>query len=424
VGDPRARALLRGALVAPIMAVVRARFRIETRGLQHFSRAPSTLIVSNHHRDSDAPILANVLFGHGRPPGSPRLPHFVAREDLFGRGFLAAYLQRWPAPVRTLLRPLNLAPVLALFQAHPMRRIPERTLGAVLADILDVLGDAPLDEVLRPDLVAALERASGQQGAELHVRDVMHRRYRRLLRRPGGLFRLTKEAFDALKPHEVAVIEGQLRTFVALLEEGKIVNLEPEGVLSSDGRFSRLREGLHVLINEPRAATRVLPVGITHDFMTTGRTTVFVGVGEELTDLRGLPRREAARRVTAAIVAQATVTATHLAGRALKLARAEGTSRITLPELSEHIAGEAARFAARGAYVDPRLLDDSARARRLSRLVRYCENRGIVGTRPDGSLVVGDAEGGPPVGRFAPVDVISYADRELAVLSRYRPPLA
>ncbi|HEX5314588.1 MAG TPA: hypothetical protein VFX38_06775, partial [Gammaproteobacteria bacterium] len=79
---------------------VRSLFRIEESGLPAVLPRPC-LIVANHRRDADIPILGVFL---GRRRGlriTGVLPHFVAREDLFAPDFLWRY---WRSPWLVLPR--------------------------------------------------------------------------------------------------------------------------------------------------------------------------------------------------------------------------------------------------------------------------------------------------------------------------------
>ena len=366
----------------------RVKYRINARGLENFTRSPSTLEVFNHRRDADTPIIGNVLFGRKGLFAHDIQPVFVAREDLFRTGFLTDYLEGWPSPVRALLSRLSLRPYLWALQGYPMRRIAERTLGEVLEDVLRIFGDLPLDDVLKPEWVERFEQLAPQNERPLRVRQVLGQRFRPLLRQGYGLTKLTRSRFRELKPFERATIEAHLQLFVEMLEQGMILQLAPEGAVSKDGRFSRIRAGLHVFLNRPRTLVRVLPVGITYDFMTCRRQWVFVNVGPEMTDLRGLRASEASSRVAQAILAQSTITASQLASQLLLSIRSAGGGTITLRHLQEFVAEEANRWAKTGLYVDPRLLVKEQRAARMEEYVEYCVRSGELVPRRDGSYWV------------------------------------
>ncbi len=395
-------------------------FRIEVRGLENFTHSRSTLIVANHRRDSDGPVVCGVLLQRRGLRLRGVVPHFVAREDLFHKGFLADYLETWPRPVRSLLTRLDLSAFLRFMQAYPIRRIPERTLAEVLEAVRTHFGNLPLDEVLKRRWLEKF-RAMTPGGREpLDVDHALAPRYRSLLRSRRGLARLTLRRFQALKPYERATIDSQLRLFVELLERGANVQLEPEGAVSADGRFSRLRGALHYLVNRPRAAVRVLPVGLTYDFMMRGRPRVFVNVGPEMTDLRGLGRREIDRRVADAIVERLTVTASHLASRLIMDARARVTAAVTVRELIDYVGTEAHRYARTGVFVDPRLLNHRSLCRRIRAYVDYCLNSGALLRSDRGRFRVGQGAGRPYPGWPEREADIDYVNNELSSLNQLR----
>src|SRR5699024_331978 len=110
-------------------------------GREHYSAAPATLVVSNHRRDIDGPLLGAVLLRRRGLCPQPPLPHFIAREDLFEKGFLAHYLPRWPRPLRALLAHINLGSFLQRCGAHPLQRTHEQSLAQVLRELYAGDGD-------------------------------------------------------------------------------------------------------------------------------------------------------------------------------------------------------------------------------------------------------------------------------------------
>ncbi len=412
----RVRRASRRAVGAAISVILRALYRIEVRGLENFTRAPSTLVVANHRRDSDGPIIGSVLM---RRQGT--LPNFVAREDLFQRGFLRDYLERWPAPIRALLAPVNLAPLLRYCGAYPMRRIPEQTLGEVLATVQDLFGDMPLDQVLKPSWIARFRSMAPRTLEPLRLRDVLTGRFRPLLATPAGLTKLTRRRFVAVKSYERAVIRDQLQWFAELLERGETLQLEPEGVVSPDGNIARPRAGLHMLLNAARAPTRVLPVGITYDFMATGRVTAFVNIGPEILGLKGLDRRTTDALVLEAILAQSTVTTSQLATELLRAARMRNAA-LGIADLTSYVAAQAQRCVAAGVRVDPRLIDSRWREARIRDYVAYCLAAGML-TAVDGDAFHVNSGGYSPASWSNPGGVIDYVHNEVASAARVWPVL-
>lgn len=361
---------------------IRRIYSISIEGLEHFSGSPSTLVVSNHRRDSDGPIIASVLFQRHRLHSQGVRPDFIAREDLFRRGFLGEYLEHWPSPVRFCLAGINLGPLLTFMDAHPMRRVPERSLREVLEEVLELFGNLPLDEVLRPTCLVQFKRMAGDHKHPLRVKDVLSRRYRHLLLQRRGLYRLTLNRFRTLVPYERSVIESQLQALTHRINEGATLLLEPEGVVSVDGRFARLRGALHALLNRPQSTPRVLPVGITYDAMSEGRERIFVNIGPELTGLRGLTRRVSDARVSDAIRAQLTVTCSQIASQLLLEAGNNDRCSVTDHDLESYVSHQATWYASHGYHVDRRLLTVEGRKARLSGYVASCLRQGIL--LPDG----------------------------------------
>ena len=406
--------------IVPLIDVsLRLVHRIEVNGLENYSRSPSTLVVMNHRRDSDGPIVAGVLLLRRGMGVNGVMPYFVAREDLFRKGFLKEYLETWPGAIRELLGLLDLRSVLKALHVCPMRRVRERTLGEVLEDSLELFGDKPLADVLRPSWLAQFESlAPATRRGALTLCNALERRYRPLLLQEYGLRKLNRLFFDAMKLNDSRVIESQLQHIVSLLEQGETVFLTPEGMIPVDGRFERFRAGLHILVNRPRTSLRVLPAGITYDFMTSGRQSVFLNLGRELSGLKGLSRKDVDNRVAKAIVGQLTVTASHLASQLLMSYRTNGHGRFMAGELVERVGSDAQRCANAGAHVDPRLLDQRRLAKRMRQYFKYCVRRGMLLRNIDGTYDLHNGLEEPFVSWS--VGIMDYINNELATHAQLR----
>jgi hypothetical protein len=73
---------------------------------------------------------------------------------LFEKSFLAYYLRRCPASLRSLLKAINLSPYLV--GAYPLRRTHERSVAKALRDVIAYLGDMPAIDALRSQSLADL----------------------------------------------------------------------------------------------------------------------------------------------------------------------------------------------------------------------------------------------------------------------------
>lgn len=368
-------------LWVPFDIGVRALYPIVVRGRDNFTEAPSTLVVSNHRRDSDGPVIASVMLRRRGLRVFGVRPYFVAREDLFRRGFLAGYLSHWPAPLRAALAQIDLSALFESMQALPMRRIPERSLGEVLEDVLATAGNCRLDEVLKPACLNEFMRRGRFAAGTARIADVLDARFDELLARQRGFSRLNRSSLHRLIPYERHIIDAYLDRLSRLLDDGATLILEPEGAVSFDGRLSRLRGALHSLLNRTRARPRVLPIGITYDSMTEDRKSVFVNIGEEMSALQGLGRAETDTRVATAIRRCMTVTCSQLASDYLWTVRRNGGRELSRADLDDYVTQAAARFAAARTPVDERLLHEPSRSRCLGGYLACCLRRGILTAR-------------------------------------------
>ena len=389
--------------------------RLVTAGRHHLPPERPVLILTNHRRDVDGPLVASMLLDRRGFRFRGPLPHFVAREDLLNPGFLRGYLTSWPGWLRSLLGSLRLGAFLRALRVHPMRRFPEQTLGEVLAEVCQVCGDLPLEEVLRP---AWLARFSGteRRNDPLCVSQALHPRYRPLLDTRFGLRRLRLACFRRLKARQRGIVAAQLGEVVGALKPGAAVHFVPEGRVSPHGKIRRLREGTHRLLDEAGRETAVLPMGIIHDDLNTARPRVCLAMGPEVPDWRELGRSGVEQAVRGAVQAQVPVALSQLASAHLLELGGDGQP-ITAAELEAHVAAEAERFHARGARVDPLLREPRARRRRVVGFLRYCRRHGLVAADREGFRVQPRRIGPPDPWR--PEGSLRYAANEREETARY-----
>lgn len=365
---------LRACLGVLITELARTRFHVELHGAQHLRDAGGALILSNHRCDSDGPILSGILLQRRGVRFHGVEPYFVAREDLFRRGFLGDYLDNWPRALRAVLGELSVGPVLWAMRLRPMRRIPEHSLRELLADVIAVLGDVPLRDVLRDDWVARLAHAAACSPDDLRVARALETGGE-ILRQRHAFRKLTLEAFRRLKPFEREVIDGQLRAFVELLERGAALLLTPEGTVSADGRLRGPRGAVHHLINAPARAPRVLPVALSYDCMRLGKPRVLVRFGPVRRDLRGLSRRDTTAATQRVLLEQWMINISHLAAHYLRRVAATPAEGQDREELTSFVAAVAGRCQSRGIPVDPALLDPVARTERTGECFEFWRRR-------------------------------------------------
>lgn len=364
---PSSSAVLLGLAFAEMMT---APFRVEVRGEEHLRHAPGALVLSNHRRDSDGPILGRVLMQRRGWRLGGVAPYFVGREDMFRTWFLDAYLDTWPQPARALLRRLSVGPLLRIFRVRPIRRIPEYTMVELLEDAHSVFGDVPLQEILRQDWTERFARHAGVGDDQLSVRQALETSGQLLYQR-NAFRRLRIQALRRLMPFERRVIATHLQHFVDLVEAGETIFLEPEGRVSPDGHFQRPRQALHHLLNTPRRRPHVLPVALSYDFMRPGRPRALVHIGAPRYDLHGLSRRETDSAVQRAVLKHWTITISHLAARYLLDCGERRLTRDMQANFARFVADAATRCETLGAPLDPDLLKASSRARRQAECLAF-----------------------------------------------------
>ncbi len=122
-----------------------------------------SIIVSNHLRNSDVPILASVLCRRNglRYP----LPFFATRDDIFRSHFLRDFLRgaAWPPALSALIGLVPVRWLLRLLRAQPMRRVREFTLDRALAALRKSgHGDLPPELLLREATLRRIKARCGR----------------------------------------------------------------------------------------------------------------------------------------------------------------------------------------------------------------------------------------------------------------------
>lgn len=267
-------------------------YRREVHFPPDYRLPPGTVVISNHQRDADVPILGTALCQRRGWRFQWPLPYFAAREDLFRRGFLSEYVAGWPLPVPQLLGQIPLRWFFEILRTLPIRRVREFSLSETLkASVAAGLGARDPATVLnmrgQSEVTAALGRLPPRL-ADIRLRSASM---------PWGLRRLNYEAFRKIKPSLRHAIADQLREFAALLDAGHSVYFSPEGVISADGHFGRVRAGLRELCRRTSVPPHFLPVALSYDGLGPGRLRVIMNVG----DLLEIPGTSAAARFAEAV---------------------------------------------------------------------------------------------------------------------------
>lgn len=368
-----------------------------------FKLAPGSLIASNHQRDVDGPMLGNVLVDRRGWRFHGTLPFYATREDLFRPGILSRLTVHWPAPLSALMGHISLAWFFPLGRTEPMRRVREFTLGETLRALCDEdCGDRDCCEFLN----ARGRRETGLAPGACSVEAALLRRDLPL-ESWWGLRRLTLPAFEKLKPSFRAIIGAQLAHFAHRLDRGCCVYFSPEGTISTDGHFGRIRAGFFRLVRIAAAPPWIQPMALGYDTLAPGRSRVVIHIGRRFRADATLDRRTFDAALRRAVLDGVPITPSHLLARFLS----RGPRTFTARGLAEWLSRSIASLRERGATLDPlfaRVDVEELAAKRL----RWLRPKRLVERTADGfrNVVPRDAE----PGWRKPANVVRYLDNSLA----------
>jgi len=370
----------------------------------NFALAPGSLIASNHQRDADGPMLGNILARRRglRFEGKP--PFYATREDLFRPGILSRLTVHWPAPLSALLGRISLAWFFPLGRTEPMRRVREFTLGETLRALLDAgLGESDCSALLNARGQRELSATRGK------LADCLARAKPAVLERWWGLRRLKVSALQAIAPAFRSAVEMQLAHFARRLDRGCCVYFSPEGTISMDGHFCRVREGLFRLVHLTAEPAWIQPMGLGYDTLGPGRSRVVVRIGERFRADTSLDRRAFDATLRGTILRLVPVTPSHLLGRWL----VHGPRAFTPGDLAGWIERCHAALQTAHPSLDPLFARADANAIAGARL-RWLERKNLVVRRGDAyeNICPRDA----PPGWRKPANVVRYLDNYLADL--------
>jgi hypothetical protein len=179
----------------------------------------------------------------------------------------------------------------------------------------------------------------------------------------------------------------QLRAITDWPRMGGSLFMAPEGLLSPDGLLSPARAGLRQFMRGAPPDTRIQPVAIVYDFMTSGRIRMVLDVAPPITDGAGMMGSQLDRRLRAAWLDAARFTCTQLATAALVALHARpgqrGPATGRVDELARMTHSLAVALDAAGRHVDSALLSTAGARRRVERYLRYATRHGLA--RRDGA---------------------------------------
>jgi Acyltransferase len=328
-----------------------AAFRVTILGPKRFDLAPGTLIVVTHRRESDVPLVCPPLYLRGGMWGRNRARrmHFAAREDMFLPGFFAGFPPGLSPRLRRVLFPLGVGRWLPVVQVHSLRSATVARLG----ELLRTRREAPLSALLTPDELAAFDARAAACRIPLPrcAGDVLRGEFADLLWRAVTPAHPASADVLGFWARRAAAAAADFRALVAIVRRGGVLVVFPEGRPSPDGELGPIQRGLAALVRRARPSA-FLPVALAYDPLGEGRTRVSIALGGAVEPPAEVESGTLALlRRTMPLTCGQVVAAGVAPGDAVSEARAEGRP------------------------IEPDLLHQAARARRLDEAVALAPSR-------------------------------------------------
>lgn len=374
--------ILRLGITGLFAVVPRLFVDLEVRGLDYDACTPATYFAISHKRDLDSIAPLPALLAHGGPRRLARDLHFAMRADGFEPGFLSRTV-RSPAWLSRALHALAVGPVLWLVGDHPLVGFQARPAESWLRDVLRAEGDLRAGDVLALDALLALADAIGEPAERLqerHLSQLLAWRYTSSLPLLCGPAFLADDVRRRAERRAIDAAKAALADVADWLARGGSVYSAPEGRFTPDGKLSPITSGFHRLLRAAPVQTRVVPIALTYDFMTTGRAfgrmCMFVDLAPAITDAPALPRRELDARLRDGWLRAARFTMTQIgAGFLVERGQSEDPT-FALDELVAAVEREARALAEIGRHVDARLLTPNGPRHLAECFLAFCVHHG------------------------------------------------
>ncbi len=371
--------ICRGTIAGAFWIATRLSWKVEVHGRSFDSGARRSYIGMAHKRDLDPLMLLPTLIFRQSWRRLRGELQFALRGDAFEPGYLGRLVLQ-PYWLSRLLRVLSLGAVLRWLGAHSTDALV-RPAEVWLREALRYGGDRPASEALAPPFLAELAEASGEtreQVASAPLPRLLSWRYHLVLPRFYGTEILAAAMRRPLQQRMVTQIKHELATLDDRLWEGCSLYGSPEGQLSPDGRLSPISAGFHRIMRAAPQDTRIVPVALVYDFMTTQRPRVFIDFAPPLLQAPQLAPGDLDAALRSAWLTAARFTCTQLASGFLKqIGQQEGVT-FTLDDLACHIHVQAKKLASEDRHVDARLLDRNGARKRARGYLAYATHHKLV----------------------------------------------
>jgi hypothetical protein len=266
------------ALTGAFAVATHLLYDIEIHGLEHDAGLPRTYYAITHKRDLDSIAPVPPILAHRGWKALTSDVRFAMRADSMERGFLARLVLR-PRWLSRLLWLISVGPVLRGLGIYPIRSLRIRPAEEWLREALEADGDGAVGEWLAPAFVAQLATAVGDdldQLRALPISRLLTWRYHLPLQPYIGQDIFIGQARRRAERRTIEAVKRTLADQAEWLWQGGSIYSAPEGKFSPDGHFSPITGGFHRVLRAAPAETRVIPIAITYDFITTGQMRVFV----------------------------------------------------------------------------------------------------------------------------------------------------
>jgi hypothetical protein len=354
----------------------RMNYRLKVHGIKHFKYRPSTIIACGHKRDMDIPLVIPVFFLFQRPSRLKylRLLYVAARDDVFEDGFLMNYFPLLDQ-IRPVLARLSVKRIFDLLQACPVKLPDEQTVNQLLHETRRIEGNLAVSEAFDEEWQ---RRLLGENAGkpDLTLSDVIYRAPLEVLAQYATPRMFREPLATRIRQRHATTMVQQLRTMTRILEKGGMLLVLPQGQVTPDGRFSKMRAAITRLVLQTRAETTLLPTNITYDFMDTIRPSVTVLIGPEVTGLKHHTKNELAEIIREKVARLSCVTLGGLASRWLVAAANQGVEQVELSQMREEIWTEVQRLKEPGLYLDQQLQNRKEFDRRFNRFLQYARIKG------------------------------------------------
>lgn len=397
-------------------------YDIRLEGINNFTASEATLITINHKRDLDVPIMASTLHVRKTLFSNKHRMHFIAREDILQSGFLTAHFPifGFAGPV---IHRINLKPIMIILRAHPISHLIRQRIGPLIRELQLRSPTVFIEEVFTRKGLSTLKTLLDGQ----HTDDIEHTtvngflgyKFRRLRQQPIDIRSFKTEYARSLRKLTLKKVREQIRDIVQILDDGNICMLAPEGQISTDGRFWPVKSGLFRLVSMTTGNIKILPVNTTYDFMTDGRRSIYVSIGNELTDIKGLKKVELEELVQERIVTLGIVTISQLGSEFLLNMLSSNYARFNEQEFVEAISRRVEEIKLLNINLDKRLYSIDSIKKRISSFLRYCVNKGILEKESNGRFVINMRQTNSLISNDFNEYPVQHSDNELKSLLEF-----